>query len=131
MDILVNNAGWSQIHPFEEETMDEIEKAFDTNVYTVCRLVLKTLPLLKQNKGNIINISSTAIRYHLIHMSVYSAAKAAVDMFTKVWSKEFAPFGIRVNSVSPRSIESPIYDKLGIEGKQNLETELNPTTNEG
>lgn len=118
LDILVNNAGWSPIHLFEEETMDEVVRAFDINVFTVCGLVLKTLPLLKQSKGNIINISSTAIRNHLIQMSVYSAAKAAVDMFTKIWSKEFAPFGVRVNSVSPGPIESPIYDKLGIDGKE-------------
>ncbi len=98
--------------------MDEIMKAFDVNVNTVCRLVLKTLPLLKNSRGNIINISSAAIRNHLIQMSVYSAAKAAVDMFTKIWAKEFAPYGVRVNSVSPGPIESPIYDKLGISGAE-------------
>lgn len=118
LDVLVNNAGWSPVHPFEAETMDEIMKAFDVNVNTVCRLVLKTLPLLKNSRGNIINISSAAIRNHLIQMSVYSAAKAAVDMFTKIWAKEFAPYGVRVNSVSPGPIESPIYDKLGISGAE-------------
>lgn len=118
LDVLVNNAGWSPIHPFEQEGMDEILKAFDVNVNTVCRLVLKTLPLLKNSHGNIINISSAAIRNHLIQMSVYSAAKAAVDMFTKIWAKEFAAFGVRVNSVSPGPIESPIYDKLGISGAE-------------
>lgn len=118
LDILVNNAGWSPIHPFEDETMDEVVRAFDINVFAVCHLVLSTLPLLKASKGNIVNISSTAIRNHLIQMSVYSAAKASVDMFTKIWAKEFAPFGIRVNSMSPGPIESPIYDKLGIDGKE-------------
>lgn len=118
LDVLVNNAGWSPVHPFEEETMEEIQRAFDINVFAVCHLVLNTLPMLKESKGNIVNISSTAIRNHLINMSVYSAAKAAVDMFTKVWAKEFAPFGVRVNSVSPGPIESPIYDKLGISGEE-------------
>ncbi|MBD5355395.1 MAG: SDR family oxidoreductase [Bacteroides sp.] len=117
LDVLVNNAGWSPIHPFEDETMDEVVRAFDINVFAVCHLVLETLPMLKASKGNIVNISSTAIRNHLIQMSVYSAAKAAVDMFTKIWAKEFAPLGIRVNSMSPGPIESPIYDKLGIDGK--------------
>lgn len=118
LDVLVNNAGWSPIHPFEDETMEEVVSAFDINVFAVCHLVLKTLSLLKASKGNIVNISSAAIRNHLIQMSVYSAAKAAVDMLTKIWAKEFAPFGIRVNSMSPGPIESPIYDKLGIDGKE-------------
>lgn len=118
LDVLVNNAGWSPVHYFEYEDMEEVARAFDVNVYTVCRLVLKTLPMLKESRGNIINISSAAIRNHLIMMSVYSASKAAVDMFTKIWAKEFAKFGIRVNSVSPGPIESPIYDKLGISGEE-------------
>lgn len=118
LDVLINNAGWSPIHPFEEETMEEFDKSFDINVRAVAELVLKALPLLKESKGNIVNISSTAIRNHLVNMSVYTAAKGAVDMFTKIWAKEFAPYGIRVNSVSPGPIETPIYDKLGVDGKE-------------
>lgn len=121
LDILINNAGWSPIHPFEEETMEEFDKAFDINVRAVAELVMKALPLLKKSKGNIINISSAAIRNHLVNMSVYTAAKGAVEMFTKIWAKEFAPYGIRVNSVSPGPIETPIYDKLGVEGKEKAE----------
>lgn len=116
LDILVNNAGWSPIHPFEEETMEELDEAFNINVRAVAQLVLKTLPMLKESKGNIINISSAAIRNHLVNMSVYTAAKGAIDMFTKIWAKEFAPYSIRVNSVSPGPIETPIYDKLGVDG---------------
>lgn len=118
LDILVNNAGWSPIHPFEEETMEEFDEAFNINVRAVAQLVLKTLPMLKESKGNIINISSAAIRNHLVNMSVYTAAKGAIDMFTKIWAKEFAPYGIRVNSVSPGPIETPIYDKLGVDGEE-------------
>lgn len=121
LDILINNAGWSPIHPFEEETMEEFDKAFNINVRAVAELVLKTLPLLKESKGNIVNISSTAIRNHLVNMSVYTVAKGAVDMFTKIWAKEFAPYGIRVNSVSPGPIETPIYDKLGVDGQEKTE----------
>lgn len=121
LDVLVNNAGWSPIHPFEEETMEEFDKAFAINVRAVAEMVLKALPMLKESRGNIINISSTAIRNHLVNMSVYTAAKGAVDMFTKIWAKEFAPYGIRVNSVSPGPIETPIYDKLGVEGREKEE----------
>ncbi len=118
LDILVNNAGWSPIHPFEEETMEEFDRAFAINVRAVAEVVLKALPLLKESRGNIINVSSTAIRNHLINMSIYTAAKGAVDMFTKIWAKEFASYGIRVNSVSPGPIETPIYEKLGVEGQE-------------
>lgn len=118
LDILVNNAGWSPIGYIEEVELATYDKCFDVNVRGVVALTKAALPLLKESKGNIVNISSTAIRNHLICMSVYSAAKAAVDMFTKIWSKEFAPYGIRINSVSPGSIDTPIYDKLGIVGDE-------------
>ena len=118
LDILVNNAGWSPIGYIEEVDLATYDKCFDVNVRGVVALTKAALPLLKESKGNIVNISSTAIRNHLICMSVYSAAKAAVDMFTKIWSKEFSAYGIRVNSVSPGPIETPIYDKLGIVGDE-------------
>lgn len=121
LDILVNNAGWSPINKFENVTMDEYDRAFAINVRALVEVTQNMLPLLKETRGNIINISSTVLRNHLIEMSVYTAAKGAVDMFTKIWAKEFAEYGIRVNSVSPGPIETPIYDKLGITGKEKQE----------
>lgn len=118
LDVLINNAGWSPIHPFEEETMEEFDRCFDINVRAVAETVLLALPMLKESKGNIINIGSAAVNNHLIQMSIYSAAKGAIAMFTPIWAKEFAQYGIRVNSILPGPIESPIYDKLGISGKE-------------
>lgn len=118
LDVLVNNAGWSPIHPFEEETMAEFDKCFEINVRALAEMVLLSLPLLKQSRGNIINIGSAAVKNHLINMSIYSAAKGAVDIFSPIWAKEFAKYGIRVNSILPGPIESPIYDKLGISGEE-------------
>lgn len=118
LDVLINNAGWSPIHPFEEETMDEIDRCFEINVRAVAEMVLLSLPMLKESKGNIINIGSAAVNNHLINMSVYSAAKGAIDTFTPIWAKEFAKYGIRVNSILPGPIESPIYEKLGITGAE-------------
>lgn len=118
LDVLVNNAGWSPIHPYEEETMEEFDRCFEINVRAVAELVLLSLPMLKESKGNIINIGSAAVNNHLINMSVYSAAKGAIDVFNPIWAKEFAKYGIRVNSILPGPIESPIYDKLGISGAE-------------
>lgn len=118
LDVLINNAGWSPIHPFEEETMEEFDRCFEINVRAVAELVLLALQMLKESKGNIINIGSAAVNNHLINMSVYSAAKGAIDTFTPIWAKEFAKYGIRVNSILPGPIESPIYYKLGISGAE-------------
>lgn len=93
--------------------MDEFGKAFNINVRAVAELVLNALPLLRDSKGNIVNISSTAIHNQRVNMPIYTPAKGAVDMATNIWAKEFAVYGIRVNTVSPRPVETPIYDKLG------------------
>ncbi|MBT2658378.1 SDR family oxidoreductase [Bacillus sp. ISL-18] len=114
LDVLVNNAGWAPITPLGKIQMKEYEAAFDTNVRGVLDLTQQALPLLKESKGNIINISSTVARQPLANMSVYSASKAALKAMTKSWSKELAQVGIRVNAVTVGPIETPIYDKTDL-----------------
>ena len=69
------------------------------------------LPLLKESKGNIVNVSSAAAVRPVPTMSVYSGSKAAVNAFANAWAKELASLGIRVNTINPGPIETPIYDK--------------------
>lgn len=118
LDILVNNAGWAPVTTLGDVKQQEIEMVFSINTHAVFDLTQESLPLLKETQGNIVNISSTAAAMPLATMSVYSGSKAAVNAFGLSWTKELAPYGIRVNTVSPGPIETPIYDKTELSDEE-------------
>lgn len=111
LDILVNNAGWAPVTPFSQVKMAEYDKVFSINVRALVNITLHLLPLLKEYKGNIINMSSVICKNHLPNMSMYAGTKAAVEIFTQIWAKELAQDGVRVNAIGVGSIETPIYGK--------------------
>ncbi len=111
LDILVNNAGVAPVTPFTELDMDEYDTVFDINVRGLFDLTRQAIQLLKETKGNVVNISTSIVFRPLANMSTYAGSKAAVNMLTKVWAKELAKDGIRVNSVGVGPIETPIYNK--------------------
>lgn len=115
LDVLVNNAGWAPVTPLKDVQMDEVESAFKTNVFGVIDMSRQALPMILESKGNIVNISSTVGNYPLPNMSVYSASKAAVTALTRLWAKELAKDGVRVNCVVVGPIETPIYDKTDLD----------------
>ncbi len=111
LDVLVNNAGVAPVTPLEEVAKKEYAVTFDTNVRAVVEFTQQALPMLKEARGNVVNISSTAANLPIAFMSIYSASKAAVRGLTRAWAKEFAKASVRVNSVAVGPIETPIYDK--------------------
>ena len=114
LDILVNNAGVAPVTPFSDLEMDEYDSVFQVNVRGLVDLTKQALPLLKQSKGNVVNISTSFVERPLANMSTYAASKAAVNMLTRVWAKELAQDGVRVNSVGVGPIHTPIYDKTDL-----------------
>lgn len=114
IDILVNNAG-SLIdrQPFETATLDYHEDIYATNVRSVFLATRTALPHLKKSKGNIVNIGSVAGHYGGGNGSgIYAGAKAAVATETIAMAKEFAKYGIRVNSVLPGLIETRFHERF-------------------
>ncbi len=111
LDILVNNAGWAPVTPFSEVKMEEYDRVFGVNVRALVNMTLHMLPMLKESKGSIINMSSVICKNHLPNMSMYAGTKAAVEIFTQIWAKELASDGVRVNAIGVGSIETPIYGK--------------------
>ena len=67
--------------------MDEFDRCYDINVRSVVSLTIKSLSLLKESKGSIINISSAAVLFPMPHMSIYAGAKGAIDITTRAWAK--------------------------------------------
>jgi NAD(P)-dependent dehydrogenase (short-subunit alcohol dehydrogenase family) len=118
LDILVNNAGVAPVRPLSEATPEHVNEVLDTNVGGVVETTRQALPLLKESKGNVVNISSVVADKPFPNFSVYSASKAAVLALTRSWAQELAADGIRVNAVSPGPIETPIFGKMGLAENQ-------------
>ncbi len=114
IDILVNNAGsLIERQPFETATLDYHEDIYATNVRSVFLVTRAALPYLKKSKGNIVNIGSVAGHTGGANGSgMYSGAKAAVATETISMAKEFAQYGIRVNSVLPGFIETRFHERF-------------------
>lgn len=111
LDVLINNAGWAPVTPFSEVKMEEYDRVFGVNVRALVNMTLHMLPMLKESRGSIINMSSVICKNHLPNMSMYAGTKAAVEIFTQIWAKELASDGVRVNAIGVGSIETPIYGK--------------------
>jgi len=114
IDILVNNAGTMlQRVSIADSSVEFFDNVFDTNTKSVFLVTQAALPFLKQSRGNIVNIGSIAGHTGGGGGSgIYAAAKAAVATLTLAMAKEFAPFGIRVNSVMPGLIETRFHEQF-------------------
>ena len=106
LDILVNNAGLWGPTPLGSTTAETLESMLDVNVKAVFWLTQALLPHFREG-ARIVNVSSIAGRIGRAGgRSVYGAAKAAVDAFTRNWALELAPRRIRVNAVAPGYVET-------------------------
>jgi NAD(P)-dependent dehydrogenase (short-subunit alcohol dehydrogenase family) len=107
VDILVNNAGGAYLYPLVDMPPDRWDNAFALNVRSAYVLTRALGPhMLERGQGTIVNISSAAGVYGAIHGAAYSAAKAALQMFTRVVAMEWGPRGIRSNAVAVGMIPS-------------------------
>ncbi len=118
IDILINNAGISSNKiSIEELGLDFWKKVIDINLtgsFICSRSVIKYFKLLQ--KGNIIMISSGSTITGTGGTAAYAASKAGINSLTRSLSRELAPFGIRVNGVAPRYIDSELL-KIIYKGK--------------
>ncbi len=114
LDILVNNAGIAQVAPLEQAGPDQARQLFDVNVLGLIEITRQAVPLLRESRGAIVNVSSIVADQPMPNMSVYAASKAAVLALTRAWAQELGPAGIRVNVVSPGPIETPLFGKMGL-----------------
>jgi NAD(P)-dependent dehydrogenase (short-subunit alcohol dehydrogenase family) len=102
VDIIVNNAGAFPVAATVDQDVDSFERIFDTNVRGAYFLVAKLVPhMVEEGRGSIVNVTSIAASKGIPGASVYSASKSALASLTRTWAAEFAPHGIRVNSVAP------------------------------
>ncbi|QFG26305.1 SDR family oxidoreductase [Actinomadura sp. WMMB 499] len=108
LDAVFANAGIAAFGDMSETTEDEFDRLMDTNVKGVYFTIQKALPLLADDASIVINASWTSHR-GLPNGSLYSATKAAVQSLARTLAAELGPRGVRVNSVSPGYIDTPMY----------------------
>src|SRR5215207_2824361 len=112
LDCLINNAGWHPPHkPIDDFPVEEFRALLELNlvsVFTACKLAL---PHLRPARGNIINMSSLVARIGQHHATTYVATKGALTAFTKALALDEAAHGVRVNSVSPGNIYTPLWQE--------------------
>ncbi len=110
LDAVFLNAGVARFVPLaaiDEAVYDEL---FDTNVKGVVFTLQRLLPLLRPGSAVLVN-TSVVDQKGVANASVYSATKGAVAALVRSLAVELAERGIRVNSISPGPIDTPIYDK--------------------
>lgn len=123
LDILVNNAGVTGVDkPTHEVTEEEWDHVFDVDVKGVFFCTKHAIPYMKQNgSGSIVNLSSI---YGLVgsrELAPYHAAKGAVTVMTRKDAATYGHDGIRVNSVHPGTILTPLVRDLASRGPGGLE----------
>jgi len=113
LDILISNAGIAKPMPFESIDAENINSQLDVNFKGVIYTIQSMLSLLN-NPSSIVITSTVMIEKGIAGMSIYSATKAAIRSLARTLSVEFVEKGVRVNTISPGLIETPIYGKLGL-----------------
>lgn len=113
IDVLVNNAGFGLVGAFEDTSIDEVKKQFETNVFGVIRVTQAVLPTMrKQESGIIVNMSSGAGRFGYATASSYVSSKFALEALTESMSYEIEPFGIRTILIEPGVIKTNFFDSM-------------------
>jgi NAD(P)-dependent dehydrogenase (short-subunit alcohol dehydrogenase family) len=109
VSVLVNNAAVMPTGRLHETSPDDFDRCVQVNLrgtYLVCRAVIPDMLALGQ--GSIIHMASITGILGLPGLAIYSATKGALIALTRAMSTDYAPLGIRVNAVSPGTIDSPM-----------------------
>jgi NAD(P)-dependent dehydrogenase (short-subunit alcohol dehydrogenase family) len=116
LNALVNNAGVAIGGPVEAVSMDDWHRQFETNFFGAIRLTQACLPLLRECKGRIVNMSSISGRMAFPFMGPYAASKYALEAMSDSLRRELLPYGVHVALVEPGAIATPIWEKSKTEG---------------
>ena len=126
LDVLINNAGIGFFGPMDEVAWSDFEQIFHTNVFGAALVGREAARRMKaQNKGNIINIASSAGVRGFTNGTIYSSSKFALRGMTECWREELRPFNIRVMLVNPSAVPTA-FNVESREEKAQKENMLRP-----
>lgn len=113
VDILFVNAGIFAPAPVGQISEEMFDRQMGINFKGAVFTIEKFLPILRDG-GSIINLSSINAYTGMPNTAVYAASKAALNSYTRTAATELAPRKIRINSVNPGPVETPIFGKIGM-----------------
>ena len=109
IDVLLNNAGVVLVKPLVETGWDEFQRVTSVNLGGTFLLCKHVLPIMRrQHSGSIVNMASVSGHVGQTEHALYGATKGAILSFTRALAWEVASDGIRVNSISPGSVDTPM-----------------------
>ncbi len=112
LDVLINNAGVGERSDFRHMSDEAWERVWSVNLDGTVRCAREAFDLLKASgRGSIVNLSSVMATKHTRQMSVYSATKGAVSALSRSLAVEYAPYGIRVNTLCPGYVETALIGR--------------------
>ncbi|KAK3688645.1 hypothetical protein B0T22DRAFT_160351 [Podospora appendiculata] len=114
LDILVNNSGQSYVSPALEIPLATSRSLFEVNFFGLLATTQAFVPLLVVAQGVIVNIGSLAGNLNIPYMSIYSASKAAVEIWGETLRVEMAPLGVRVLTVSTAMVQSKMTNGANV-----------------
>lgn len=113
---LVNNAGIAVGGPIEGISMADWRRQFETNFFGQIRVMQECLPILRQSKGRIVNMSSISGRIASPFLGPYAASKYALEAASDSLRREMRKHGVKVSIVEPGAIATPIWEKSRHDG---------------
>ena len=115
LDVLVNNAGYGQFGCTEDLTINDFRKQFETNFFSIVRIIQEVAPIMrKQNSGNIINISSVVGRMGLPGSPAYISSKFALEGLGECLRYELGQFGIKTTMIEPGVIKTNFFNSMKV-----------------
>jgi len=113
LDCLVNNAGGVEIAPIEATGDDLLQRTFEVNAFSPARLIAASWPIFqKQRSGCVVNVSSRSTVDPFPGLSVYAAAKSALESLARSIINEGRSMGITAYTVAPGAVETPMLRAL-------------------
>ena len=123
IDVLVNNAGWGLWGCVEDVSVDEFKEQFETNFFSIIRLIQEVAPTMrKQSSGTIVNVSSVVGRIGFPASPAYISSKFALEGLSESLRFEFAPFGVDVIIIEPGVIKTDFMKNMKMAKKSELDT---------
>jgi NAD(P)-dependent dehydrogenase (short-subunit alcohol dehydrogenase family) len=115
IDVLVNNAGYGQFGCTEDVSVDDFRKQFETNFFSVVRIIQEVAPIMrKQGSGIIVNISSIAGKMGLPGSPAYISSKFALEGLGECLRYELGMFGIKTTLIEPGVVKTKFFESMKI-----------------
>jgi short-subunit dehydrogenase len=121
LDVLINNAGYGAMGPLLDGGVEAMRRQFETNVFAIVGVTRAFFPLLRRNKGLVVNIGSVSGVLVTPFAGAYCASKAAVHALSDALRLELAPFAIEVMEVQPGAIASSFGANASQQAEQLLD----------